>query len=157
MSTQKLRVLIFGAHPDDPDFSAGGVAALYARQGHTGKMISLTNGDAGPQREGGAPLAWRRRAEARLRAIGRRIPTRSRPPTTPGAGLSAVTNNYTSLATWGARIEPAKAIASYVAGRGDTILAMVTRRQSAMETAFLGSVTAGCLRQAGVPGLMRAP
>ena len=32
---------------------------------------------------------WRRRAEARLRAIGRRIPTRSRPPTTPGAGLSA--------------------------------------------------------------------
>ena len=53
--------------------------------------------------------------------------------------------------------EPAKAIASYVAGRGDTILAMVTRRQSAMETAFLGSVTAGCLRQAGVPVLMRAP
>ena len=53
--------------------------------------------------------------------------------------------------------EPAKAIASSVAGRGDTILAMVTRRQSAMETAFLGSVTAGCLRQAGVPVLMRAP
>ena len=32
---------------------------------------------------------WRRRAEARLRAIGRRIPTRSRQPTEPGAGLSA--------------------------------------------------------------------
>jgi DNA-binding NarL/FixJ family response regulator len=32
---------------------------------------------------------WRRRAEARLRAIGRRIPTRSRPPTALGAGLSA--------------------------------------------------------------------
>lgn len=33
------------------------------------------------------------------------------PNTPPGAGLSAVTNNYTSLATWGARIEAAKAIA----------------------------------------------
>jgi DNA-binding CsgD family transcriptional regulator len=32
---------------------------------------------------------WRRRAEARLRAIGRRIPTRSPRPSTPGAGLSA--------------------------------------------------------------------
>ena len=32
---------------------------------------------------------WRRRAEARLRAIGRRIPTRSRPPTRLGPGLSA--------------------------------------------------------------------
>jgi len=47
MSTTDLRVLIFGAHPDDPDFSAGGVAALYSRQGHTVKMVSLTNGDAG--------------------------------------------------------------------------------------------------------------
>jgi DNA-binding NarL/FixJ family response regulator len=32
---------------------------------------------------------WRRRAEARLRAIGRRIPTRSPLPSTPSAGLSA--------------------------------------------------------------------
>ena len=32
---------------------------------------------------------WRRRAEARLRAIGRRIPTRARQPVEPGAGLSA--------------------------------------------------------------------
>ncbi|HSB54258.1 MAG TPA: TonB-dependent receptor, partial [Gemmatimonadales bacterium] len=33
------------------------------------------------------------------------------PGTPPGAGLIAVTNNYTSLATYGARIEAAKAIA----------------------------------------------
>lgn len=33
------------------------------------------------------------------------------PGTPPGAGLSAVTNNYTSLATWGLRVEAAKAIA----------------------------------------------
>ena len=50
-----------------------------------------------------------------------------------------------------------QAIASHVAGRSDTVLAMVTRRQGAVETALLGSVTAGCLRQAGVPVLMRAP
>ena len=62
--TDIVNVLIFGAHPDDPDYSAGGVAALYARQGHRVKMVSLTNGDAGHHAEGGAPLAWRRRAEA---------------------------------------------------------------------------------------------
>ena len=62
--TDIVNVLIFGAHPDDPDYSAGGVAALYARQGHKVKMVSLTNGDAGHHAEGGAPLAWRRRAEA---------------------------------------------------------------------------------------------
>jgi len=59
-----LRILIFGAHPDDPDFSAGGTAALYARRGHTVKLVSLTNGDAGHHAMGGAPLAWRRRTEA---------------------------------------------------------------------------------------------
>jgi LmbE family N-acetylglucosaminyl deacetylase len=64
MNSQGLRVLIIGAHPDDPDFSAGGAAALYARQGHTVKLVSLTNGDAGHHEMGGAPLAWRRRQEA---------------------------------------------------------------------------------------------
>lgn len=64
ITINQLNILIFGAHPDDPDFSAGGVAALYARQGHRVKMVSLTNGDAGHHTEGGAPLAWRRRAEA---------------------------------------------------------------------------------------------
>ncbi len=64
MSANSVRVLIFGAHPDDPDFMAGGVSALYAQQGHTVKMISLTNGDAGHHEMGGAPLAWRRRQEA---------------------------------------------------------------------------------------------
>jgi len=32
------------------------------------------------------------------------------PGTPPGAGLAAVTNNYTSLATWGLRVEAAKAV-----------------------------------------------
>ncbi|MEZ4861072.1 MAG: PIG-L family deacetylase [Caldilineaceae bacterium] len=62
--SDKLRILIVGAHPDDPDYSAGGTAALYARHGHQVKLVSLTNGDAGHHEQGGAPLAWRRRQEA---------------------------------------------------------------------------------------------
>ena len=54
MADQRLRVLVFGAHPDDCDFTAGGVAALYARQGHQVLFISVTNGDAGHHLVGGA-------------------------------------------------------------------------------------------------------
>ena len=64
MAEEPLRVLVFGAHPDDCDFTAGGVAALYARQGHQVLFISVTNGDAGHHQTGGARLAQRRRAEA---------------------------------------------------------------------------------------------
>lgn len=64
MSDRPLNILIIGAHPDDPDYSAGGTAALYAQRGHRVKMVSLTNGDAGHHEQGGAPLAWRRRIEA---------------------------------------------------------------------------------------------
>jgi LmbE family N-acetylglucosaminyl deacetylase len=66
-----LRLLIIGAHPDDADIKAGGLAALYARHGHVVKMVSLTNGDAGHHEMGGAALAWRRRSEAE--AAGRRL------------------------------------------------------------------------------------
>jgi LmbE family N-acetylglucosaminyl deacetylase len=59
-----LRLLIIGAHPDDADYAAGGTAALYRAGGHTVKMVSLTNGDAGHQTLRGAELARRRKAEA---------------------------------------------------------------------------------------------
>ncbi len=59
-----LRVLIVGAHPDDPD-DTGGTAALYVALGHVVKMVSLTNGNAGHQSQGGGPLARRRAEEAR--------------------------------------------------------------------------------------------
>lgn len=59
-----LRILIFGAHPDDCDLRAGGTACKYARLGHRVRLVSLTNGDAGHYAMGGAPLAWRRREEA---------------------------------------------------------------------------------------------
>jgi LmbE family N-acetylglucosaminyl deacetylase len=62
--SEPLRILVFGAHPDDCDLRAGGTAIKYARLGHHVRFVSLTNGDAGHQAMGGAPLAWRRRQEA---------------------------------------------------------------------------------------------
>ncbi|MCO5123686.1 MAG: universal stress protein [Rhizobacter sp.] len=53
--------------------------------------------------------------------------------------------------------EPAEAIVQFVDGRPGAILAMTTRGHQAIKTAFLGSVTAGCLRKAGVPVLARMP
>jgi LmbE family N-acetylglucosaminyl deacetylase len=58
-----LRIICFGAHPDDCELKAGGTAALWARQGHAVKFVSVTNGDIGHWREAGAPLARRRTAE----------------------------------------------------------------------------------------------
>jgi LmbE family N-acetylglucosaminyl deacetylase len=59
-----LRLLVIGAHPDDPDKS-GGTMARYRELGHTVKFVSLTNGDAGHQSLGGGPLAVIRTGEAR--------------------------------------------------------------------------------------------
>ena len=53
-----------GAHPDDCDSKAGGLAAKYATAGHKVKFVAVTNGDAGHQGEGGGMLAKRRTAEA---------------------------------------------------------------------------------------------
>jgi LmbE family N-acetylglucosaminyl deacetylase len=64
MPQETLRLLILGAHPDDADYAAGGTAALYRAAGHTVKMVSLTNGDAGHHLMPGPDLARRRRAEA---------------------------------------------------------------------------------------------
>ncbi|MBC7928463.1 MAG: PIG-L family deacetylase [Bryobacteraceae bacterium] len=60
----KLRIIAFGAHPDDCDIRVGGSAALWAQMGHAVKFVACTNGDAGHPVQGGAPLARRRRAEA---------------------------------------------------------------------------------------------
>jgi LmbE family N-acetylglucosaminyl deacetylase len=59
-----LRVIVFGAHPDDCDLEAGGIAIKYAKLGHQVKFVSMTNGDAGHQSMGGGALAKRRMAEA---------------------------------------------------------------------------------------------
>lgn len=64
MRDNALRLLVFGAHPDDADLQAGGLAALYAKHGHMARLVSVTNGAAGHHEMGGIALAERRRAEA---------------------------------------------------------------------------------------------
>jgi LmbE family N-acetylglucosaminyl deacetylase len=59
-----VRVIAFGAHPDDCDLGAGGLAAKYVVLGDKVKFVSLTNGDVGHQSQHGQELARRRRAEA---------------------------------------------------------------------------------------------
>ena len=60
---QQLRVIAFGAHPDDCDGKFAGTAAKFARAGAAVKFVSVTNGDAGHQEMGGGALARRRYAE----------------------------------------------------------------------------------------------
>jgi len=64
-SDGKLRIICFGAHPDDDELSAGGVAAMWAARGHHVKFVSCTNGDIGHWGMAGGPLAQRRTAEVK--------------------------------------------------------------------------------------------
>lgn len=63
-----LRIICFGAHPDDCEIQASGTAALWAAQGHKVKLVSVTNGDIGHWGEAGGPLAKRRLEEVRAAA-----------------------------------------------------------------------------------------
>jgi LmbE family N-acetylglucosaminyl deacetylase len=58
-----LRIIVFGAHPDDCELDAGGTAARWAKLGHKVKFVSVTNGDIGHHEIAGAILARRRTAE----------------------------------------------------------------------------------------------
>jgi LmbE family N-acetylglucosaminyl deacetylase len=64
----KLRIIAFGAHPDDCEIKAGGVAAMWAAQGHHVKFVSTTNGDIGHWKMAGGPLAKRRTEEVQKAA-----------------------------------------------------------------------------------------
>jgi len=35
----KLRIICFGAHPDDAEYKSGGTAALWAKAGHHVKLV----------------------------------------------------------------------------------------------------------------------
>jgi LmbE family N-acetylglucosaminyl deacetylase len=59
----KIRIIMFGAHPDDCDEKSSGTAALFVRMGYAVKFVSVTNGDAGHQTLKGKELAKRRYAE----------------------------------------------------------------------------------------------
>jgi LmbE family N-acetylglucosaminyl deacetylase len=67
----KLRIMVFGAHPDDCEIKAGGVAAMWAKQGHHVKFVSTTNGDIGNAVMAGGQLAKRRTAE--VKAIAKKL------------------------------------------------------------------------------------
>ncbi|MBC8101575.1 MAG: PIG-L family deacetylase [Cytophagales bacterium] len=60
-----LRFLVIGAHPDDCEFKAGGLAAKCRARGDVVKFVSATNGEAGHHKIGGGPLAQRRYRETR--------------------------------------------------------------------------------------------
>src|SRR5437667_11889587 len=59
----KLRIICFGAHPDDCEIQASGTGAMWAAKGHHVLFVSVSNGDIGHWREAGGPLALRRKME----------------------------------------------------------------------------------------------
>lgn len=61
---EEVRVIVIGAHPDEPDIYAGGTAALFAELGHRVKFLSLTDGCCGHYSMSGAELVERRKKEA---------------------------------------------------------------------------------------------
>jgi N-acetylglucosamine malate deacetylase 1 len=69
----KLRIIVFGAHPDDAEYRGAGVAMKWAKAGHHVKLVSTTNGDIGHWQMAGGPLAQRRKKE--VLEVGRRLGT----------------------------------------------------------------------------------
>lgn len=61
----KLRIIVFGAHPDDAEYRAGGCGAKWSQLGHHVKLVSVTNGDIGHWAISGGALAKRRMEEVR--------------------------------------------------------------------------------------------
>lgn len=64
----KLRIIVFGAHPDDSEIKAGGCGAMWAAMGHHVKFVATTNGDIGHWKQAGGALARRRRGEVEAAA-----------------------------------------------------------------------------------------
>jgi len=60
----KLKVVVVGAHPDDPESSSGGTIARYADLGHDVVALYLTRGEAGIRGKTAAEAAAIRTAEA---------------------------------------------------------------------------------------------
>ncbi|MCX6632224.1 MAG: PIG-L family deacetylase [Candidatus Solibacter sp.] len=71
----KLRIIVFGAHPDDAEYRGAGVAMKWAKLGHHVKLVSATNGDVGHWQMAGGPLALRRKKEVLAVAQGLGVTT----------------------------------------------------------------------------------
>ena len=46
-ASHKLKIVVAGAHPDDPESGCGGTIALYSNLGHEVAVLYLTRGEAG--------------------------------------------------------------------------------------------------------------
>lgn len=64
MSSAPLRLLILGAHPDDAEFHAGGLATAWCERGDVVKIVSVTDGGAGHHQRDTQELIALRRQEA---------------------------------------------------------------------------------------------
>lgn len=63
-AARRLKVIVAGGHPDDPESSAGGTMARYADLGHEVVALYLTRGEAGIPGKSHAEAARIRTAEA---------------------------------------------------------------------------------------------
>jgi LmbE family N-acetylglucosaminyl deacetylase len=63
-SSARLKVLVAGGHPDDPESGCGGTIARYAAEGHDVSVLYLTRGEAGIPGTSHADAAKLRTAEA---------------------------------------------------------------------------------------------
>jgi LmbE family N-acetylglucosaminyl deacetylase len=61
---RKLKVVVAGGHPDDPESGCGGTIARYTNLGHEVVVIYLTRGEAGIEGKSHAEAAATRTAEA---------------------------------------------------------------------------------------------
>lgn len=64
LENRPLKLLVLGAHPDDAEFRAGGLALRYRSLGHQVRFVSVTDGRSGHATQHGASLVERRRKEA---------------------------------------------------------------------------------------------
>jgi LmbE family N-acetylglucosaminyl deacetylase len=73
-ATKKLKVVVAGAHPDDPESASGGLMVLYAKAGHEVVSLYLTRGEAGVPGKSHEEAARIRteEAEAACRILGSR-------------------------------------------------------------------------------------
>ena len=71
-SAEKLKILVAGAHPDDPETGCGGTIARYTRAGHNVTILYLTRGEAGIPGTGheDAAAIRTREAEAACKILG---------------------------------------------------------------------------------------
>jgi LmbE family N-acetylglucosaminyl deacetylase len=70
MASDKLRIIVFGAHPDDCEYVRAGTGAKWAAKGHAVKFVALHQRRRRPLRDGGrtarpAPLGGARRSAGR--------------------------------------------------------------------------------------------